>query len=153
MLIFQSKFSQKFNRDRHVKNIQQEDTLVFVHNVTEADENRFNNLVDFNAEELYENVETAKSDEFPVNENDNTSQNNNDEILNASFISDTGKVMGIKMSVIDKDTPINQLRKNDEQFNKNCNYENLESTTIIFDDIEEQMNQPIPIKPLDMNNS
>ena len=126
---------------------------MFVHNVTEADENRFNNLVDFNAEELYENVETAKSDEFPVNENDNTSQNNNDEILNASFISDTGEVMGVKMSIKDKDTSIYQVRKNDEQFNKNCNYENLESTTIIFDDIEEQMNQPIPIKPLDMNNS
>ena len=34
----------------------QEDTLVFVHDVTEADENRFNDLVDFNAEEPYENV-------------------------------------------------------------------------------------------------
>ena len=88
-----------------------------------------------------------------MNENDNTSQNNNDEILNASFISDTGEVMGVKMSIKDKDTSIYQVRKNDEQFNKNCNYENLESTTIIFDDIEEQMNQPIPIKPLDMNNS
>ena len=57
------------------------------------------------------------------------------------------------MSVIDKDTPIYQVRKNDEQFKKNCNYENLESKSIIFDDIEEQMNQPIPIKLLDMNNS
>ena len=83
-------FSQKFNRDRHVKNIQQEDTLVFVNYVTEADENRFSNLVDFNAEEPYENAETAKSHAFPVSENCNTSQNNNDEILNASFISDTG---------------------------------------------------------------
>ena len=146
-------FSQKFNRDRHVKNIQQEDTLVFVNYVTEADENRFSNLVDFNAEEPYENAETAKSHAFPVSENCNTSQNNNDEILNASFISDTGQVMDVKMSAIDKDTPIYQVRKNDEQFKKNCNYENPESTSIIFDDIEEQMNQPIPIKPLDMNNS
>ena len=82
-------FSQKFNRDRHVKNIHQEDTLVFVHNVTEADENTFNDLVDFNAEEPYENVETTKSHAFPVNENDNESQNTNYEILNASFISGT----------------------------------------------------------------
>ena len=88
-----------------------------------------------------------------MSENGNTSQNNNDEILNASFISDTGKVMGIKMSIIDKDTPIYQVRKNDEQFNKNCNCENLESTTIIFDDIEEEMNKAIPVKPLDLNNS
>ena len=93
-------FSQKFNRDRHVKNIQQEDTLVFVNYVTEADENRFSNLVDFNAEEPYENAETAKSHAFPVSENGNTSQNNNDEILNASFISDTGQVMDVKMCVL-----------------------------------------------------
>ena len=36
---------------------------------------------------------------------------------------------------------------------KNCNYENLESTNTKFDDIEEQMNQPISIEPLDMNDS
>ena len=111
-------FSHKFNRDRHVKKIHQEDSLVFVHDVTEADENTFYDLVDFNAEEPYENVETTKSHAFPVNENDNVSQNNNDEILNASFISDTGEVMGIKMSIIDKDTPIYQVCENDEQFNK-----------------------------------
>ena len=99
-------FSQKFNRDRHVKNIHQEDTLVFVHDVAEADENAFNGVVDFNAEEPYQNVETTKSHAFPVNENDNASQINNDEILNPSFISDTGEVMDVKMSTIDKDTPI-----------------------------------------------
>ena len=38
-------------------------------------------------------------------------------------------------------------------FNKNCNYENLQSTSITFDATEEQMNQPIPIEPLDMNDS
>ena len=38
-------------------------------------------------------------------------------------------------------------------FNKNCNYENLQSTSIKFDATEEQMNQPIPIEPLDMNDS
>ena len=43
-------FSQKFNRDRHVKNIHQKDTLVLAHGVTEADENTFNDLVDFNAD-------------------------------------------------------------------------------------------------------
>ena len=75
----------------------QEDTLVFVHNVTEADENTFNDLVYFNAEEPYENVETTKSHAFPVNENDNVSQNNNDEILNTTFISDTGEVMDVKV--------------------------------------------------------
>ena len=89
-------FSQKSNRDRHVKNIHQEDTLVFVHDVTEADENTFNDLVASNAEEPYENVETTKSHALPVNEKDNASQNNNDEILNASFISDTGEVMDIR---------------------------------------------------------
>ena len=146
-------FSQKFNRDRHVKNIQQEDNLVLVHDVTEADESTFNDLVDFNAEESYENVETIKSHAFPMNENDKASQNNNDEILNTSFISDTGEVMDVKMSIIDKDTPIYQVCENDEQFDKNCDYENLESTRITFDDIEEQMNQPIPIEPLDMNDS
>ena len=71
-------FSQKFNREKHVKNIHQEDSLVFVHDVTEADENTFNDLVDFNAEEPYGNVETTKSHAFPVNENHNVSQNKND---------------------------------------------------------------------------
>ena len=85
-------FSQRFNRDRHVKNIYQEDTLVFAHDVTEADENTFNDLVDLSAEEPHRNVETTRCHAFPVNENDNASQNNNDEMLNASFIIDTGKV-------------------------------------------------------------
>ena len=88
-----------------------------------------------------------------MNENDNASQNNNDEILNASFISDTDEVMDVKMSIVDKDTPIYQVFENDEQFNKNWNYGNLESTSITFDDIEEQMNQPIPIEPLDINDA
>ena len=88
-----------------------------------------------------------------MNENDNTSQNNNDKILNDSFISNTGEVMDVKMSIIDKDTPIYQVCENDERFNKNCSYENLESTSITFDDIEQQMNQPVSIKPLDMNDS
>ena len=57
------------------------------------------------------------------------------------------------MSIIDKDTSIHQVSENDEQFNKNCSYENLESTSIAFDNIEDQMNQPIPIEPLDMNDS
>ena len=85
-------FSQRFNRDRHVKNIYQEDTLVFAHDVTEVDENTFNDLVDLSAEEPHRNVETTRCHAFPVNENDNASQNNNDEMLNASFIIDTGKV-------------------------------------------------------------
>ena len=88
-----------------------------------------------------------------MNENDNASQNNDDEILNASFISDTGEVMNVKMSIIDKDTPIYQVCENNEQLNKNCNYESLESTSITFDNIEGQMNQPVPIEPLDMNDS
>ena len=65
-------FSQKFNRDKHVKNIHQEKTLVFVYDVTKA----FKDLVDFNVEEPNENAETTKSHAFPVNEND--------EILNSS---------------------------------------------------------------------
>ena len=107
---------------------------MFVHDVTEADENIFDNLVDFNAEEPYENVETTKSHAFQVNEN-NASRNNNNEILNASFISDTGEIMDVKMLIIDKDTTTYQVCEKDEQFNKNCNYENLESTSITFDDI------------------
>ena len=83
-----------------------------------------------------------------MNENDNASQNNNDELLNAFIISDTGEVMDVKISVIDKDTPIYQFSENDEHFHKNFNYENLESISIVFDDIEELMNQPIPIEPL-----
>ena len=39
-------FSQKFNWDWHVQNIHQ-DTLVIVHDVTEADKNTFNDIVDF----------------------------------------------------------------------------------------------------------
>ena len=89
-----------------MRNIHQDDILVFVHDFTEADENLFNNLVDLSAEEPYENVETTKSHVFRVNENDNASQNDNDEILNASFISDTGEVMDVKMSIIDKETTI-----------------------------------------------
>ena len=69
------------------KDIHQEDTLLFIHDVTKADDNTFNDLVDFNAEEPYENFEKTISHAFSVNENDNASQNNNDEILNASFIS------------------------------------------------------------------
>ena len=88
-----------------------------------------------------------------MKENDNTSQNKNDKILNVFFISNTGDVMDVKMSIIDKDTPIYQMCENDERFNKNCNCENLESTSITFDDIEQQTNQPISIKPLDMNDS
>ena len=57
-------FSQKFNHDMHVKNMHQEDTLVFVHDVTKADENTFNDLVDFNAEKPYGNGETTKSHAF-----------------------------------------------------------------------------------------
>ena len=41
-----------------------------------------------------------------MNNNDKASQNINDEILNASFISDTGEVMEVKMSIIDKETTI-----------------------------------------------
>ena len=88
-----------------------------------------------------------------MNENENASQNNNDEILSASFISNTGEVMDVKMSIFDEDTPIYQVCEIDEEFNKNCNYENLESTSITFDNTEEQMNQPVPIEHLDMNDS
>ena len=34
-----------------------------------------------------------------MNENDNASQNNNDELLNGFIISDTGEVMDVKISV------------------------------------------------------
>ena len=49
-----------------------------------------------------------------MNENDNASQNNKDEILNTSFISDTGEVTDVKMSIIDKGTPIYQVCENAE---------------------------------------
>ena len=51
-----------------------------------------------------------QSHTFPVNENDNSSQNNNDEILNVSFISDTGEFKDVKMSIADKDTPIYHVK-------------------------------------------
>ena len=54
---------------------------MFVHDVTEAGENTFNYLFDFNAEEPYRNGETTRRHAFPVNENDNASQNDNDECL------------------------------------------------------------------------
>ena len=76
-----------------------------------ADQNTFNDLVGFNVEEPYKNVEARKSHASPVNENDNASQNNNDEILNTSCISDTDEVMGVKVTIIDKDTSIYQILK------------------------------------------
>ena len=57
--------------------------------------------------------------------------------MNVSCISDTGEIMDVKISHIDKDTLIYQVCDNDEQFNKDCNFENLKSTSITFDDIEE----------------
>ena len=39
---------------------------MFVHYVTEADENTFNDLVDFSVEEPYENVEITKCHAFPI---------------------------------------------------------------------------------------
>ena len=61
--------------------------------------------------------------------------------------------MDVKMSIIDKGALIYQVCEIDEQFNKNCNYENLEPTSITFDDIEEQINHPILTEPLDMKDS
>ena len=63
------------------------------------------------------------------------------------------KLWTSKCLIIHKDTPIYQVCENDEQINKNCNYENLEPTSNSFEDIEEQMNQPIPIEPPDLNDS
>ena len=62
------------------------------------------------------------------------------------------KLWTSKCLIIHKDTPIYQVCENDEQINKNCNYENLEPTSNSFEDIEEQMNQPIPIEPPDLND-
>ena len=52
-----------------------------------------------------------------MNQNYNAPQNN-DKILNTSFIRDTGEIMDIKMCIMDKDTPIYQVCENDEQFKK-----------------------------------
>ena len=39
----------------------------------------------------------------------------NNEILNASFVSDIGGVMDVKMSIIVKDTLIHQIFENDKK--------------------------------------
>ena len=46
-----------------------------------------------------------------MNENDNVSQNNNDEILNASFTSDTDEVMDTALLFIKSTKMINSLIK------------------------------------------
>ena len=77
-------FTQKCYRDRPIKKVCQEDVVTFVESVTEIMETTY--------------------------ENEN---NNNEEIMNASFLSKNGAVIDLNTSVIDKDTPIYQVLDSD----------------------------------------
>lgn len=74
-------FSQKYNRDRHVKNVHQEDNQVYVGNDGEM-------MVA--PEEAMEKT-SQESATFQI------SSLANEEILNASFTSETGKISDVSM--------------------------------------------------------
>ena len=59
--------------------------------------------------------------------------NNNEEIMNASFVSENGEVIGVNISVIDKDTPIYPGLENEEFPKGISRQENIESTAINLD--------------------
>ena len=59
--------------------------------------------------------------------------NNNEEIMNALFVKENGKITDINNSVIDKNTPIYQVLDRDEFPNEISRRENTESITINLD--------------------
>ena len=77
-------FSQKYNRDKHIKKIHQ-DVATFVESVIET-------------------METTNESE----------DNNNEEIIDALIVSENGDVIDLNISVIDKDTPIYQILVSDK---------------------------------------
>ena len=63
----------------------------------------------------------------------------NEEILNASFTSRTGEIFVVSMSIVDKEIPIYKVLETSR-------WEDLESTNISFEELQQQMNNPIPIE-------
>ena len=59
--------------------------------------------------------------------------NNNEEIMNALFVKENGKITDINNSVIDKNTPIYQVLGRDEFPKGISRRENIESITINLD--------------------
>ena len=59
--------------------------------------------------------------------------NNNEEIMNALFVKENGKITDINNSVIDKNTPICQVLDSDEFPKGISRRENIESITINLD--------------------
>ena len=59
--------------------------------------------------------------------------NNNEEIMNALFIKENGKITDINNSVIDKNTPIYQVLDRNEFPKEISRRENTESITINLD--------------------
>ena len=59
--------------------------------------------------------------------------NNNEEIMNALFVKENGKITDINNSVIDKNTPIYQVLDSDEFPKGISRRENIESITINLD--------------------
>ena len=100
-------FTQKYNCDRHVRNVHQNDTAAFVNNEkeneeTEQHENSADTVSDLIEPEqllndrIDENLETPTMLMFPDN-------------LNASFVSNNGEVLDLNLSIIDTVTPIYEV--------------------------------------------
>ena len=73
----------------YIKNIHQGDVVTYVESVTET-------------------MEITHESE----------DNNNEEIINASFVSENCEAINLNIFVIDKDTPIYQLSQNDDSFKR-----------------------------------
>ena len=64
-------------------------------------------------------------------------ENNNKEMMNASLFSENNEAIGLKIQIIDKDTPINQAMETDKFSLEVLMLENQESTTF---DLHENQN-------------
>ena len=64
-------------------------------------------------------------------------ENNNKEMMNASLFSENNEAIGLKIQIIDKDTPINQAMETDKLSLEVLMLENQESTTF---DLHENQN-------------
>ena len=63
----------------------------------------------------------------------------NEEILNASFTSRTGEIFVFSMSIVDKEIPIYEVLETSR-------WEDPESANISFEELQQQMNNPILIE-------
>ena len=64
-------------------------------------------------------------------------ENNNKEMMNASLFSENNEAIGLKIQIIDKDTPINQAMETDKFSLEVLMLENQESNTF---DLHENQN-------------